>query len=125
MRDTSDRFFPLPSLATYGGYVEQICEVHLVDDLKAKMLIGVDIIGPEQVDILVHSRKAHIASCGVDVPINVRPRRNQPIRAPVQAQDDVVVPPNSEMAIPVNFAIETIVTYCSNPKTQVYRRQEK
>ena len=27
-------------------------EVHLVDGLKAKMLLGTDIIGPEKIDII-------------------------------------------------------------------------
>jgi hypothetical protein len=49
-------------------------EAHLVDDQRAKMLIGTDIILPEKIDIMISSKSAIIGSCGVIIPIRARPQ---------------------------------------------------
>src|SRR5438045_7710367 len=49
-------------------------EVHLVDNLQAKMLISVDILGPEKIDLLLSQGVAHIGSCDIDAEITARPK---------------------------------------------------
>ena len=42
-------------------------EAHLVDGLKAKMLLGTNIIGPEKIDIITSKNQAYIGSCNTIV----------------------------------------------------------
>ena len=46
-------------------------EIHLMDDLSAKLIIGADIIGLKNIDILVSEKVAHIKSCSVCISINI------------------------------------------------------
>ena len=53
-------------------------EIHIVDDLKANILIGTDILVPERIDVLLSQRKAIIGSCeNVELDINVTTLPNQ------------------------------------------------
>ena len=53
-------------------------EVHVVNDLKANMLIGNDILVSEQIDVLLSQRKAVIGSCkNVQLDLNVTTLPNQ------------------------------------------------
>lgn len=76
-------------------------EVHLVDDLKANMLIGNDLIGPEGITIDVASKSAYISSCGLTVPVEVKTPRVV-VHTPVHARKTVIVPPRSKMIVPVH-----------------------
>lgn len=49
-------------------------EIHLIDNLKARMLIGNDIVGPEGIVLDVSKSKAFIGSCGVTADISCRQR---------------------------------------------------
>lgn len=49
-------------------------ELHIVDDLRAKMLIGNDIIGPEGIVIDVANKKAYIGSCKTEIKVTARPQ---------------------------------------------------
>lgn len=53
-------------------YTSLTCEIHLVKDLKANLLVGTDIISPEGFVIDVKGKSAFIESYGVTVPINAR-----------------------------------------------------
>ena len=77
-------------------------EIHLVDELKAKMLVGMDIMKPEGIDILSSRSVASISSCKVHVPIELKPK-GRAVRQPVHARQSVVVPPHTQMLIPVHF----------------------
>ena len=77
-------------------------EIHLVDELKAKMLVGMDIMKPEGIDVLSSRSVASISSCKVDVPIELKPK-GRAVRQPVHAKQSVVVPPRTQMLIPVHF----------------------
>lgn len=53
-------------------------EFHVIDDLKANILIGTDILVPEQIDILLSQQKAVIGSCqNVELDLNVTTLPNQ------------------------------------------------
>ena len=77
-------------------------EVHIVENLKAKLLVGMDILGPELVDIYVSKKEVYLGAHGVTVPIEIRPR-GTPIRRIVHARSTMVVPPHTELLIPVHY----------------------
>lgn len=49
-------------------------EFHIVKNLRAHMLVGNDILGPEKITMDIGNRKAQIGSCGVTVDIEPRQR---------------------------------------------------
>ena len=79
-------------------------EAHLVDGLKAKMLLGTDIIGPEKIDIITSRNEAYIGSCDTRVPIDLRPRSRGITMKPVVANKETTLPPHSQMVVPVHHA---------------------
>ena len=77
-------------------------DVHVVDGLKAKLLIGMDIIGPERIILDIPQRVAIIRSCkDTRVPITVSPRTSQRVKQPIKTSSDNTIPPHSHMIIPV------------------------
>ena len=77
-------------------------EIHVVDNLKANILVGMDIMVPEQIDILASQAKASIGSCGISVPIEMRTRAGRAVSHPVHAKKSLVVPPRSQVQVPVH-----------------------
>src|SRR5438045_2213511 len=78
-------------------------EVHLVDNLQAKMLIGVDILGPEKIDLLLSQGVAHIGSCNIDAEITARPK-GPPIHAPIHTRAHKMILAHTCIAVPVRKA---------------------
>lgn len=76
-------------------------EVHLVDNLKANLLIGIDIIGSELVVVNMGRKRVIVGSCNIEVPIEIKfcSHSAPGITRPVHAQKTTVVPPHS--ALPV------------------------
>ena len=69
-----DIYFP----TNHGKTVVIHREIHIVDDLKANILIGTDILVLERIDVLLSQRKAIIGSCeNVELDINVTTLPNQ------------------------------------------------
>jgi len=53
-------------------------EVHLVDNLAANLLIGVDILAPEAIEINMKNELMTLGNCeGITVLIRVTPRGNR------------------------------------------------
>ena len=76
--------------------------MHVVDGMKAKMLIGMDVIGPEKITLDIPRRTAFIGSCkDAAIPITVTPRSNQRVSRPVKAGKNITIPPHSHMMIPI------------------------
>lgn len=75
-------------------------ELHLVDGLRANMLIGNDIIGPELISINIAERIALVGSCGVCIPISARQRSQLLIRK-VLSVEAMTLPPRTETFVPV------------------------
>ena len=74
-------------------------ELHIVDDLRAKMLIGNDILGPEAITIDVAKKSASIGSCGdCTVEVSCRPR-GEYLRKKVFLKESVTVPPHSQIML--------------------------
>lgn len=78
-------------------------EIHIVDDLKANVLIGMDIMVPEKIDILASQSKAMVGSCNMSVPIEVR-TRGRPVSHPVHAKKAMIIPPHSQAQLAVHHA---------------------
>ena len=73
-------------------------ELHLVDDLRAKMLIGNNIIGPEGIVIDVANKKAYVASCGVTVRVSAR-LRGKFVKRRVHSNTATIVLPHLEIML--------------------------
>lgn len=79
-------------------------ELHIVDHLTAKMLIGADIIGPESIDIMVSQKVARIGSCDAETPIDIRPGAKTPVHKVVHAKSGTIIPPYSTVKLAVHHA---------------------
>ena len=67
-------------------------EIHIVDNLRANILIGMDIITSKGIDILTSKRVAYITSCDIKAPIKVLSTR-PPVRRVISAKKAIVIPP--------------------------------
>ena len=77
-------------------------EVHLVDELKANMLIGIDILAPEDVSINLSKQEAIITSCAnVHIPLSIETQSGQ-IQRTVFSGERTVIPPHTRQSIPVH-----------------------
>ena len=90
----------IPGLDREGSEVYACikCELHLVEGLKANMLIGNNILCTEGFTINLASASAHILSCGVTIVINAR-NHSQFLRRNVLADATTFIPPKSEAFI--------------------------
>lgn len=78
-------------------------EIHLVKDLKANILLGTDILGPEQFSIDLGRKEATIGSCDVIIPINIGSRSTTPaVQRSVHLRKTTTVPPHSVMPVPIH-----------------------
>ena len=68
------------------------CEIHLVEGLRANLLIGNDIILPENFVIDIEKKTTLIGSCRVIVPISTR-QRGQFLTRKLLTSKSTVVPP--------------------------------
>ena len=76
------------------------CKLHLVEGLKANMLIGNNVFCTKGFIINFASASAHILSCGVTIVINAR-NHSQFLRRNILANSTIFIPPKSEAL--VNF----------------------
>ena len=93
-------YFPGEDQAGQQVYASIRCELHLVDGLRANILVGNNILSPEGFAININKNRALIRSCGVTIPINAK-QRGQFFRRKLLASDENVVPPRSETMIPL------------------------
>ena len=70
-------------------------EIHIVDELKANILIGIDIMVPEGIDIITSKAIALIGSYKVEVPVKVK-GVGKTIHHPVHAKNTIIILPYSE-----------------------------
>ena len=81
-------------------YASIRCELHLVHGLKANILIGNNILTPENFVLNIRLGHALMRSCGVKITMNAN-KRGQFLRKRLLAEKDEVVPPRSEAMIPL------------------------
>ena len=80
-------------------------EIALVSGLQANMLIGMDILGPEQFDILNSKGITVVGSCGVTISMESG-RRGRQQRSVVKASEHTVVPPRAYHKLAVEHNIQ-------------------
>ena len=83
-------------------------EVHFVDNLRAKMLMGMDILGPERMIVDIGSETLTIRSCeNLTAPIQVTAKDNVNVRRAVRVEKKVTIPPQSTSRVPVRLRTAT------------------
>ena len=93
-------YFPGKDDAGRLVYASVRYEIHLVDSLRANLLIGNDIMSPENFVIDIDKRSTLIGSCRVTIPISAR-QRGQFLTRKLLTSEVSVVPPRSEAMIPL------------------------
>ena len=77
-------------------------EVHIVEELRAKVLMGIDIMGSEGITVDMSKKMAIIHSCdGISVPLSVTTRSNQRLHRPVLSKEVTTIPPRTVTMIPI------------------------
>ena len=81
-----------------------VMEAHIVDDLKANMLIGIGNVEPEGIAIDFNFASAKIGACqDLTVPINIQARSQSHVKRTVKAKSYVTVPARSIIKVPVAY----------------------
>ena len=78
-------------------------EVHFMDELKANMLIGTDILTPEAMKLDFENQKVDIGSCNIRAKINSFARETPNVKRTIRSKGRTVVPPHALVQIPVQF----------------------
>ena len=78
-------------------------QAFVVDNLRAKMLIGMDILASEDVDLLISTRSGHIGTCRTKFELNVTPPRPF-IKRDVVLERHVTIPAKAHLAIPIEHS---------------------
>ena len=79
-------------------------EVHLIDDLKANMLIGNDTMVPQGIAIDYDSQTIKFAKCeNLAAPIDILTRSEPHAKRTIKAKNAVMVPPRSTIDVPVIY----------------------
>lgn len=79
-------------------------EVHLIEGLKANLLLGTDVLGPEHMKIDFEKHHIAIGSCkGLQVPISIINRASPHLQRIVLNKEELVVPANSTIKVPVSY----------------------
>ena len=79
-------------------YASITCELHLVDGLKANMLVGNDVLCTEGFAVNLYNSSALIHSCGVRIDINAR-QHSEFLRHRALAIVLTIIPPHSEALV--------------------------
>ena len=95
---TLSLYFPRKNNAKQLVYAFIICEIHLVENLKANLLIRNNIMSLEGFVINVKRKKALINSCKVTISIDTR-QRGQFLAKKLLTSQEIVILPNSKAII--------------------------
>jgi len=79
-------------------------KAHVVSGLKAKILLGIDVIGPKKFELLLAKKSVHIDSYNVNIQIDLKLKGRQ-VRQVVSATFSLIIPPNTQATIPVHHII--------------------
>ena len=76
-------------------------EAHLVENLKAKLLIGMDVMGHEGFRLDFDAKTIRIPSCmGIEIPIAIHSNPQHAVQRAVYAAEHTVIPPRSVVCVP-------------------------
>ena len=91
--------------ATDGRPVEALLKrpAYVVDGLRAKMLIGMDVMTPEDVDLVISNKTGYIGSCRTNFELTIAPPTRPFLKHDVLLGADAptCIPARSNMAIPI------------------------
>lgn len=76
-------------------------EVHIVNKLTAQLLVGTDIIAPEQFNFSAENRQLHINSCDTVISIRLENRPERILRRGVYTDKRIVIQPQQRVVIPI------------------------
>ena len=93
-------FLPGESNKGQRVYASITYELHLVEGLRANILIGNDILAPECFVLDIGLGQALVGSCGVKIAIRAR-QRGQFLKKRLLVEKDGVIPPRSETMVPL------------------------
>lgn len=80
-------------------------DFHVVKDLKAQMLLGMDIIGPKKIDTNILDWSATISSCqDLKIPLSIIPRSGDKIKRIVRTKEKTIIEPRSMAYVKVKLA---------------------
>ncbi len=77
-------------------------EIHLVEELKANMLVGTDIMTPEQFVLDLNKKTAFIGSCSYSFDLDIEIPRVS-IKRPVHAKTRVTILPHTMQVITIHY----------------------
>lgn len=79
-------------------------EAHVVDDLTAGLLIGIDNLAPNDIVLDFGRRLAIIGACQIaEVPLQIQSKPHHRELQPVYAASAVIIPPHSNANIPLRL----------------------
>lgn len=77
-------------------------EAHIVEDLKAKMLVGMDILAPEGITMNLPRKIAVIGSCGnIEIPLTITTKPANQVQHIILFKRRITIPPRSNLAVAV------------------------
>lgn len=80
-------------------------DFHVVKDLKAQMLLGMDIIGPKKINTNILDWSATISSCqDLKIPLSIIPRSGDKIKRIVRTKKKTIIEPRSMAYVKVKLA---------------------
>lgn len=91
-------YFPGKNAVGNLVYAALRCEIHLVEGLRANLLVSNDIMSPEAMVIDLGKKTAVMGACGVSIDVNAR-QRGQFLARKLLTNQDSVIPPRSEAMI--------------------------
>ena len=79
-------------------------ELHVIDDFGANLLVGNDVLVPEDMAVDLGRRRLVIGSCeGLEVPIRVEARKDPHVRRTIRARQAYTIMPGEVAEIPVTW----------------------
>jgi hypothetical protein len=90
----------LPDGSQAVGHIKRGARV--VDKLRANLLIGMDILGPEDMVIDLERHVLRVNACaGLEAPIDIQPKAKRIPRHIIRAKSTTMIPPHTSMKIPI------------------------
>lgn len=77
-------------------------EAHIVDDLRAKMLVGIDVLAIEGITMDLPRKLAVISSCAnIEILLTITTKSTNQVSKAVLAKQRTIIPPHSNLAVAV------------------------
>lgn len=79
-------------------------ELHIVDDLRARVLIGTDILTPERIDLKFSVQQMVIGSCeNLAIPFSSHSRQQPNIKRTIRTKGSTVLVPGATTNVPITY----------------------